>query len=154
MKKYKRIPVAILVGVICLSALNLIGCDVEPVPGRFTYIVKYEVTSNAPATVDIDYLDELSISTPVGGQLVDAASPWIYEFPTAFTYAYDAPFYAYLRVDATLLPNLGDKVTLKIIWKDYRVDFQEEVLIYGELENTGSPPSAPVELYAPELPRP
>lgn len=153
MKTYKQIPVAILVSVICLSALILIGCDVASVPGRFTYIVKYEVTANAPATVDIEYIDELNISTPVGGQAVDAATPWIYEFPAAFTYAYDAPFYAYLKIDATSLPNLGDKVTLKIIWKDYRVDFQEEVLIYGELENTGSPPTDPVELYSPELPR-
>lgn len=154
MKKITGISFAILVGLVCFSALNLIGCEVAPDPGRFTYIVKYEVSSNAPATVNIDYLDELSISTPVVGQILDSAIPWIYEFPSAFTYAYDAPFYAYLKVAATSLPNLGDKVTLKIIWKDYRVDFQEEVLIYGELENTGSPPTDPAELYAPELPRP
>jgi len=157
MNLYKGSTVAILIGIICLSALILFGCDVAPVPGRFTYIVEYEVTANTPATVDIRYMDELGflpLPPQVIGQAVDAATPWIYEFPAAFTYAYDAPFYAYLEVDATSLPNLGDKVTLKIIWKDYRVDFQEEVLIYGELENTGSPPTDPVELNSPELPRP
>ena len=156
MKIYRQILFPVLLGVVCLSTVVLIGCG-ETVPGRFTYIVKYEVSSNAPATVDIRYTDELGSLPPlpqVNGQALDPATIWIYEFPSAFTYDYDAPFYAYLEVDATSLPNLGDKVTSKIIWKDYRVDFQEEVLVYGELENTGSPPTDPVELYSPELPRP
>lgn len=150
-----RFTAVVLTTLVCLTAT--LSCNIATVAGRFTYIVKYEVTTNAPATVDIRYTDENGVLPglpQVSGLNLDTATPWTYEFPTAFTYTYDSPFYAFLEADVTSLPNLGDKVTVKILWKDYRVDFQEEVLVYGELENTGSPPTDPVQLYSPELPRP
>jgi len=159
MSSHRGFTAIVLTALTCLSIMATLSCNVSPVTGRFTYIVKYEVTTNAPAIVDIRYTDENGVlplpgSPQVSALSFDATTPWIYEFPTAFTYAYDSPFYAFLEVDATSLPNSGDKVTVKILWKDYRVDFQEKVLVYGDLENTGAPPSDPLQLYSPELPRP
>jgi hypothetical protein len=163
MKPHRPYAALTLGALACILAMSATGCDVAPIPGRFTYVVKYEVTANAPATVDIEYQDEIgyqdmlppTVPLPtVTGLVMDAASPWTYEFPVSFTYDYDNPFYAYLKVDATSLPNLGDTVTLKIIWKDYRVDFEEQVLAYAVLENTGSPPAGPAQRFSPELPRP
>jgi hypothetical protein len=121
--------------------------------------VTASVTAPASATVDIRYTDETGFlpapgSPQVSAQSIDTATPWTYEFPTALDYNYDSPFYAFLEVDATSLPNVGDTVTVKIIWKDYRVDFQEEVLVYGELEKTSLLPTDPLLLYSPELPVP
>jgi hypothetical protein len=45
-------------------------------------------------------------------------------------------------------------VTVKIIWKDYRVDFQEQVLVLENLYNDGSTVIDTVSLTGPELPRP
>jgi hypothetical protein len=145
----------ILGALACILAMSATGCDVAPIPGRFTYVVKYEITANAPATVNIEYQDEAgyqnmlppTVPLPTAAPAIDVGSPWTYEFPAPFDYDYDNPFYAYLKVEAT---SLGDTVTMKIIWKDYRLYFEEQVLASAVLETTGSP----VERYSPELPRP
>lgn len=152
MKKYKRIPVAILIGIVCLSALNLIGCDVAPVPGRFTYIVKYEVTSATVAGATATY--DNGAGTDQGGAITlpwssdDLSSP---DF--TFNYDYNNQFNPRLVVDANLNP--GESITFSIIWKDYKVDFQEEVLETITITNNTVAvlPVTGETLYATPLPK-
>jgi hypothetical protein len=47
---------------------------------------------------------------------------------------------------------VGDKVIVKIIWKDYRVDFQEQVLNSEEVEYTGVLPPG-ITIFGPQLPK-
>ena len=149
MNRYKGSPVAILIGIICLSALILIGCDVAPVPGKFTYIVKYEVTSEytttPPATVNIQYVDDTGAQSPA-----PFTPPQSFEF--TMSYDYGAPFNPELTFNSATFTDLGDKVIVKIIWKDYRVDFQEQVLNTEEVEYTGPPPPG-ITIFGPQLPK-
>jgi len=153
MKSRWRFTAAVLAALACLMAVATLSCDVSPVPGRFTYIVKYEVTSNAAVSVDIDYTDETGAIINVVGQAVDPTIPWSYEFPAAFNYD-DPPFYATLDAAAAAPFAANEAVTAKIIWKDYRLDFQEQVLVLGSLYNDGSVIVDAVTLTSPELPRP
>ena len=146
----------ILAALLCLWALATLGCNVAAVPGRFTYVVKYEVTTDAAVTgvtIDIDYKDELGGTSNVPPALYDAANPWSLEFSTPFSYD-DPVFYPTLDVTATAGLDAGETVTAKIIWKDYRVDFQEQVIEIGELYNDGSTVIDTVTLTGPELPVP
>jgi hypothetical protein len=142
----------VAVVVVSLTAMLLAGCNVDPVPGRFTYIVKYEVTADAAVTIDIDYTNELNAPTSNPGQLIDPVTPWSYEFPTPFNYD-DPLFYPTLDAAAAVALNAGETVTVKIIWKDYRVDFQEQVLELGRLFNDGTTVVNNISLIGPELPR-
>jgi hypothetical protein len=144
---------AVLAVLICLSALAALSCDIAAVAGRFTYIVKYEVTSDAAVSVDIDYTDETGTTINLFGQAVDPAAPWSYEFPAAFSYD-DPPFYAALDAAAAAPFAADESANAKIIWKDYRLDFQEQVLALGTLYNDGSVVVDTVTLTGPELPRP
>ena len=143
----------ILAALVCLSALATLSCNIAAVPGRFTYIVKYEVTSDAAVSVDIDYTDETGSTINLVGQAVDPATPWSYEFPAAFRYD-DPPFYAALDAAAAAPFAADESANAKIIWKDYRVDFQEQVLELGTLYNDGSTVIDTVNLTGPELPVP
>jgi hypothetical protein len=153
MKSRRRFTVAVLSALACLLAMATLSCDVSPVPGRFTYIVKYEVTSDAAVSVDIDYTDETGAAINIPGQVVDPATPWIYEFPAAFNYD-DPPFYATLAAVAAAPFAANEAATAKIIWKDYRLDFQDQVLAFGSLYNDGSIVVDAATLTSPELPRP
>ena len=155
MKLYKEIPVAILIGIICLSALILIGCDIQPIPGKFTYIVKYEVTS--ATVVDATATYDNGAGTDQGGALVTL--PWSSDDLSSpdftFNYDYNNQFNPRLVVDASLNP--GESITFSIIWKDYKVDFQEEVLESKTITNTTNPPVVLAvngeTLYATPLPK-
>ena len=155
MKLYKEIPVAILIGIICLSALILIGCDIQPIPGKFTYIVKYEVTS--ATVVDATATYDNGTGTDQGGALVTL--PWSSDDLSSpdftFNYDYNNQFNPRLVVDASLNP--GESITFSIIWKDYKVDFQEEVLESKTITNTTNPPVVLAvngeTLYATPLPK-
>jgi hypothetical protein len=158
MRSHRGITTVALGALVCLLVLATLSCNIEAVPGRFTYIVKYEVevSASAPVTVDItDYTDELGNSQQALDQAIDPATPWTYEFPSSFSY--DAgTFYPTLAIveDAGLPLNTGETVTAKIIWKDYRRDFQEEVVAQGSLSNDGSVVVDTVNLSGPELPQP
>ena len=142
-----------LTTLVCLVAMATLSCNVAAVPGRFTYVVKYEVTADSAVTIDIDYKDELGGTTNAVPAPFDAANPWSHEFPTAFNYD-DPSFYPTLDVTATGGLDPGETVTAKIIWKDYRLDFQEQVLILDTLYDNGSVVISSVTLTGPELPRP
>lgn len=149
MKRYRRIPVTTLIGVIGLSTLILFGCDVAPVPGRFTYIVKYEVTGTAGTVATVRYKDETDTISAVP---IVATSPWSVERPC--TYEINNPFDPELVVDVLNVPLLGDTITLRIIVKDYKTNFQEEVIGFFEVENTGAAlPTTPFTIYGPQLPK-
>jgi len=158
----KTATAVILTGLICLLALATLSCNIAAVPGRFTYIVKYEVTTNvvAPESVriDIDYTDGTPAVPTPGSEpdlVFDADTPWTFEFATSFSYD-EGYFYPTLNVveDAADPLLSGETVTAKIIWKDYRVDFQEQVLVLDYLYNDGSIVIDTVSLTGPELPRP
>ena len=153
MKSRRKITAIVPAALVCLLAMAALSCDVATVPGRFTYIVKYEVTSDAAVSVDIDYTDETGATINVVGQAVDPAIPWSYEFPAAFNYD-DSPFYAALDAAAAAPFAVNESATAKIIWKDYRVDFEEQVLELKSLYNDGSVVVDTVTLTGPELPRP
>jgi hypothetical protein len=153
MNPQRSITTFLLAALVCLLALSALSCDVAPVPGRFTYIVKYEVTADAAVSVDIDYTNETGATINIVGQAVDPAIPWSYEFPAAFNYD-DPPFYAALDAAAAVPFAADESAKVKIIWKDYRVDFQEQVLALGTLYNDGSVVVDTVTLTGPELPVP
>jgi hypothetical protein len=143
---------AVAAAVVSLAVVLLSGCNVDPVPGRFTYIVKYEVTADAAVTIDIDYTNEASAPVSNPGQLIDPATPWSYEFPAAFNYD-DPLFYPTLDAAAAVALNVDETVKVKIIWKDYRVDFREQALEVGYLNNDGTTVVDTISLVGPELPR-
>ena len=153
MSVHRGVTAIVLTAFAGLLATALVGCSVDSVPGRFTYVVKYEVTTTADVAIDIDYTDETGAVVPVTPLPFDAANPWAYEFPTAFNYD-DPPFYPTLDVTATGGLDADETVIAKIIWKDYRLDFQEQVLELGSLYNDGTIVVDTVALTGPELPRP
>jgi hypothetical protein len=153
MKIYKEIPVAILLGLICFAALILIGCDIAPVPGKFTYIVEYEVTSATVADATATYDNGAGVNQ--GGALVTL--PWSSDDLSSpdftFNYDYNNQFNPKLVVDASLNP--GESITFSILWKDYKVDFQEEVLETLTITNTTAAvlPVTGETLYTTPLPK-
>jgi hypothetical protein len=146
------------IALVCLLSLAALSCNYDAVPGRFTYIVKYEVTTNVAApglvTVDVSYTEGTPTlpSTGTGSPALDTDTPWSYEVPAAFNYD-DGYFYPTLTVDETggTLTD-GQTVTAKIIWKDYRSDFQEHVLKFEIID--GSPAVESLTLTGIELPVP
>jgi len=159
MRSHKRSATTLMLAVlVCLSALATLSCNIAAVPGRFTYIVKYEVTTNtvAPGSVivDIAYTDGTPAVPTTGNAspTIDAATPWSFELLTAFSYD-EGNFYPAITVDEnTLTLTSGETVTAKIIWKDYRVDFQEQVLEMDTV--SGSAAVESVILTGPEIPVP
>ena len=145
---------AAAVAVATLTIVLLSGCSVDPVPGRFTYIVKYEVSADAAVSIDIDFTDETGTSiSAVGSPIaIDPTTPWSYEFPAAFNYD-DPLFYPTLDASAAAALNPGETVKVKIIWKDYRVDFQEQALETGYLYHDGTTVVDAISLIGPELPQ-
>jgi hypothetical protein len=81
-----------------------------------------------------------------------AVSPWTEE--RSCTYLDNNPYDPELQVNSLSLPVPGDTITLKIIVKDYKTNFQEEVLASIEIENTGAPlPAMPFTIYGDPLPK-
>jgi hypothetical protein len=141
--------IILFTALVCLLALATLSCNIDAVPGRFTYIVKYEVTGTAGTDANVQYMDEttglLSVATA-------AVSPWTEE--RSCTYLDNNPYDPEFQINALSLPVLGDTITLKIIVKDYKTNFQEEVLASVEVENTGAPlPATPFTLYGDQLPK-
>jgi hypothetical protein len=153
MNARRGVTTAGLISLVCLLAAVTLSCNIAAVPGRFTYIVKYEVTTDAAVSVSIDYIDELGATPNAVPAPFDAANPWSYEFPAAFHYD-DPVFYPTLDLTATGGLDPGETVTAKIIWKDYRKDFQEQVLVLDTVYNDGTTVVATTTLTGPELPRP
>jgi len=158
MSSHRRSATAIvLAALVCLSALATLSCNIAAVPGRFTYTVKYEVevTASVPVTVDItNYTDEFGNPQQALDETIDPATPWTYE---SSSLSYDAgSLYPTISVveDAGDPLVSGETVMVKIIWKDYRLDFQEQVLVLDSLYNNGSVVVDTVTLTGPELPRP
>jgi hypothetical protein len=139
----------ILTGFVCLLAMATLSCNIEAVPGRFTYIVKYEVTAEyattAPTNVDISYEDDMGTQTPA-----TFTPPQSFEFPMNYDYSatFD-PEMSFIGATATFT-DPGDKLFIKIIWKDYRTNFEEEVLSSAEIP--GAIATA-ITIYAPPLPK-
>jgi hypothetical protein len=146
-----------IVGSLCIllaGSLLLAGCEIQPVAGRYTYIVKYEVSSVPidplfpPTDADIDYTDELGVAQNATG----ITPPWSLELPV-MDYDYSNPFNPQMTFNSATFTNAGDKITAKIILKDYKTDFQEQVLESKEVTYNGSPTDS-FTLAAPPLPLP
>jgi hypothetical protein len=153
MNSQRGYTAVVLVMFVCLLAMSVAGCDVAPVPGRFTYIVKYEVTSATVPNATITY--DNAAGTGQGG--LSESLPWSSEDLASpdfeFTYDYANPFVPMLNVQNPSLPA-GESITFSIILKDYRVDFQEQVLESMTITNTTVAPLAVDEtLFAPPLPQ-
>ena len=156
MSSRSGLAAVILIFAGCILAISSLSCNVAAVPGRFTYVVKYEVSANAAVTVDITgFTNEDGNSAQSLDQAVDPANPWIYEFPDPFSYD-DPAFYSALSVmqDGALPLNAGETVYARIIWKDYRLDFEDQVIAFDMLYNDGSVVVDTVDLIGPELPLP
>lgn len=131
-------------------ALLLAGCTYGSLASqRYTYIVKYSVTSTeaVPTAVDVTYKDQCCADIAAPGVI----PPWSIELP-ALSYDYSAPYYATLVASAAgLIAN--ESVAVTITLKDYRTGFAEETLARQVVTDpgTGGTP-LDVALNAPELP--
>jgi hypothetical protein len=150
MKPNRASPTAVILAAIAfLAAMATLGCDIDAEPGRFTYVVKYEVSSEfaatAPDTINIQYEDDTGTQSPAA-----FASSQAFEF--TMNYDYSSPFDPEMTFNSANFTTVGDKLFIKIIWMDYRTDFAEEVLAAHEIEYTGAIPAA-VTIYGPPLPK-
>lgn len=128
----------------------LAGCSYDSLEDqRFTYVVKYAVTSSeaVPTAVDVTYTDETGATVAAPGVI----PPWSVQLPI-MDYDYTAPYYAELTASAAGL-LAGESATVSIILKDYRRDFDEETVARQVVTDPGTGGAAlAVELFAPELP--
>jgi hypothetical protein len=146
--------VAALAAAAVVLLLVLSGCTVSPLPGRFTYIVKYEVTVDGadpdpPTGVSLEYRQDPDILVPLTA-VPGVDPPWSVELP--MDYDYDNPFTPELRFISATFPTVGDTLTVRIGWKDYKVGFADHTLEEYEVIYTGSPPAG-VDLVATQLPK-
>ncbi len=134
---------------------GLAGCAVgipqlldSPSSDRFTYVVKYSLTGTLTATADVTYTDAAGAPTTVPA----VSAGWSLEL-APMSYDYGNLFLPSARVFNTSLNN-GESFTLAISWKDYKVDFDEQVLAERTVTiTTGGPAAQDLTLSAPELPR-
>jgi hypothetical protein len=148
MSSHRRSATAIVLAVlVVLSAMATLSCNIAAVPGRFTYVVKYEVTAefttNPPSNVNIQYEDDMGTQSPLA-----FTAPQFFEF--TMSYDYSAPFDPEMAFATATFDVPSDKLFIKVIWKDYRTNFEEEVLASAEI--SGAAPGA-VTLYGPPLPK-
>jgi hypothetical protein len=122
----------ILLVLVCLSVFTTLSCNIAEVPGRFTYVVKYSVsfTEAAPPSLglnpNVERVDDTGSKNPSG----PVTSAWSEEFTFSYaTNGYDNQFVPEMTVTETL-DEAGESMTMSIIWKDYKTDFEEEVLAY------------------------
>ena len=146
----RRAVSAILLAITtCLLAVSTLGCNIAAAPGRFTYVVKYEVTAEfaatSPDSVDITYLDGTGPQSP-------AVFTPPQSFEVTFDYDYATPFDPEMTFNTASFVDVGDKIIIKIIWKDYKTDFQEELLAADTIEYDGAPPAA-LTIHGDQLPK-
>ena len=146
---HRTVPAILLTIAVCLLAVSMLGCSVAAVPGRFTYVVKYEVTAEfaatSPDSVDITYLDGIGPQSP-------AVFTPPQSFEVSFDYDYGTPFDPEMTFNSASFTDAGDKITIKIIWKDYKTDFEEELLAAEVIEYDGAPPPA-LTIHGDQLPK-
>ena len=145
MISHRGVSAIFLIGLAALVALTTLGCNITDAPGRFTSVVKYEVTAEfvttAPNTVDISYEDDAGTQTPA-----TFTAPQSFEF--TMDYDYSSPFDPAMAFNSATFADPGYKLFIKIIWKDYRTNFEEEVLASAEISSTGGATT----IYGPPLP--
>ena len=139
MKYRKAVCKTLLFIVVAVLLLACAGCAME-LEGRFTYIVRYEVTAeysdplNPPINVKIEYRNKNKLKS----------SP-TFDPPRSFEihldYDYNDPFLPELSFISGTFTNVGDKLVLKISWKDYKVNFEEDILEIDEVVYAGVPPA-------------
>ena len=150
MNSHRGSATAIILAVlVCLSVMTSLSCNIAAVPGRFTYVVKYEVTAEfataAPDTVNIQYEDDTGPQSPLA-----FTAPQSFEFTMNYDYSAPLPFDPEMTFNSANFTDPGDKLFIKIIWKDYRTNFEEEVLASEEI-SVATP--TPVTIYGPPLPK-
>lgn len=128
----------------------LAACGTSPFDkdDLYTYVVRYAVSATIAAPVlDVTY------TTDTAGTTVTAnvtTLPWAIELP--MSYDYGDPFTPQMRVWNTSLAD-GESVTLTVSWKDYKVDFAEEVLAVRTVSvASGGPTAQDITLYGTPLP--
>lgn len=129
------------------TVVALAACFVSSeTPGRYTYAVKYALTGSIVAAADVTYTDE----TGTGATVLAVTVPWSVEF--TMDYDYDNPLFPDVRVFNSVLAD-GETVTLSISWKDYKVDFAEELLAdRAEANSSGGPLPLDITLFSAPLP--
>jgi hypothetical protein len=115
---------------------------------RFTYVVRYSLSGTLAATADVTYID----ATGAPATVAAVSAGWSLEL-APMSYDYGNLFLPSARVFNTSL-NDGESLTLTISWKDYKVDFANQVLVERTVAITsGGPSPQDLTLFAPELPR-
>ncbi len=132
-----------------LAVLAACGTSPFDADDLYTYVVRYAVSGTIAAPVmDVTY------TTGTAGTSVTAnvtALPWAIELP--MDYDYSDAFTPQMRVWNTSLAD-GESVTLTVSWKDYKVDFAEEVLAARTVSiASGGPTAQDIPLYGPPLPQ-
>jgi len=147
MKSRRGFTTLAFVSLLCMAAMATLSCNFSPLAGRFTYIVKYDVTAEftttAPTNVNIQYEDDTGTQIPP-----PFTSPQSFEF--TMSYDYTTPFDPEMTFSSATFTDLSDKLFIKIILKDYRTNFEEEVLASADI--LGSAPGA-VTIYGQPLPK-
>ena len=131
-------------------ALLFAGCTYGSLAAqRYTYIVRYSVTSReaVPTPMDVTYKDQCCADIAAPG----VVPPWSIELP-ALSYDYSAPYYATLVASAAGL-LASESVAVTITLKDYRTGFIEETIARQVVTDPGlGGTPLDVTLYSPELP--
>jgi hypothetical protein len=155
MNKHRGVRLIVLTVLVVLPALTTLSCNIAAVPGRFTYVVKYAVSytdAAAPATPlnpNVERMDDTGSKNPAGA----VTSSWSEEFTFSYTTnGYDNQFVPETTVTETL-DEAGESLTISIIWKDYRTDFQEEVLASYSATYSSSTINVNETLYGAPLPK-
>jgi len=135
-----------LLSILLAGSLLLAGCEIQPVSGRYTYIVKYEVSSTTVLLPDVTRDNDIGKDQG----LIGVTLPWTEEFTLTYeSNGYDNQFTPKLTVTATI--PAGESITYSISWKDYKTDFQEQVL---ESETEAGLQTITDTLFASPLPLP
>ena len=144
-----------LSALVCLFALATLSCNIDAAPGRFTYIVKYSVSytdaasPTTPLNPNVERMDDTGSKNPAGA----VTSTWSEEFTFSYsTNGYDNQFVPEMTVTETL-NEAGESMTISIICKDYKTDFEEEVLASYTASFSSSIINVDETLFGPPLPK-
>jgi hypothetical protein len=155
MISYRGISTITLLGVVVLLALSTFSCNIAELPGRFTYVVKYSISyteaalPSSPLNPNVERVDDTGSKNPAG----PVTSDWSEEL--TFSYAangYENQFVPEMTVSQTL-NEAGESITMSIIWKDYKTDFEEEVLATYTASYSSSDINVDETLYGSPLPK-
>lgn len=138
MSSRSGVTAVILLAAGCLLAVSLLSCNIAAVPGRFTYTVKYSISYTEGTTAlnpNVTRKDSTGINPPA----IPVTSTYSEEFNFSYTTdGYDNQFVPELTVQETL-DEVGESLTATISWKDYKTDFQEQVLASYSATCSSSP---------------